>query len=112
MIGMAPGSNFWMTGASAVSGSDGTTRLTLSRTSCAATSPFFSSRNVTMTEDWPSLEVDRRSSTPLIVLTAPSIRFVISVSICSGEAPGFDTVTATVGRSMFGNRSTPSPKKE
>ncbi len=55
-IGMAPGSNFWMTGASAVSGRSGMTRLTLSRTSWAATSPLFSSRKVMMTCDWPSID--------------------------------------------------------
>ena len=49
---------------------------------------------------------------PLMVLTASSTFFVISVSTCSGEAPGLLTVTMTVGRSIFGRRSTPSPKKE
>jgi hypothetical protein len=111
-IGMAPGSNFWMTGARAVSGRSGMTRLILSRTSWAATSPLFSSRNVMMTCDWPSTEDDRSASMPLIVLTAPSIFLVISVSICSGDAPGLVTDTDTVGTSMFGSRSTPRPMNE
>ena len=41
-----------------------------------------------MTCEMPSDEIDRRSSMPLIVLTASSILSVISVSICSGAAPG------------------------
>src|SRR5690606_25826273 len=45
-------------------------------------------------------------------LTAPSILSVISLSICSGEAPGLMVVTATVGTSTFGSRSTPRPKNE
>src|SRR5947207_14291591 len=61
-----------------------------------------------MTIDTPSEEVDRSSSMPLIVLTASSILSVISVSICSGAAPGWTVVTSTVGKSTFGNRSTPS----
>ena len=55
-----------------------------------------------MTVDWPSLEVDRSSLMPLMVLTAPSTFLVISLSICSADAPGLVTVTATVGMSMFG----------
>ena len=49
---------------------------------------------------------------PLIVLTASSILSVISVSICSGAAPGCTVVTSTVGKSTLGNRSTPSRVKE
>ncbi len=44
-----------------------------SRTSCAATSGSLSSVNVMMTSETPWLEVERSSSMPLIVLTAPSI---------------------------------------
>ena len=56
----------------------------------------------------PSTEVERSSSMPLMVLTAPSTLSVISVSISCGDAPGLTTVTVIVGRSIFGNRSTPS----
>ena len=56
----------------------------------------------------PSTEVERSSSIPAMVLTAPSTMSVISVSISCGDAPGFTTVTVIVGRSIFGNRSTPS----
>ena len=45
---------------------------------------------------------------PLIVLTASSILSVISLSICSGAAPGSRVVTVIVGMSTFGTRSTPS----
>jgi hypothetical protein len=50
----------------------------------------------------PSTEVERSSSIPLIVLTAPSTLSVISVSISCGDAPGLTTVTVIVGRSIFG----------
>ena len=46
----------------------------------------------------------------LMVLTASSTFFVISVSISSGDAPGFAMITATVGISTFGKRSTPRLK--
>ena len=41
-----------------------------------------------MTCETPSDELERSSSMPLMVLTAPSILSVISVSTSSGEAPG------------------------
>ncbi len=65
-----------------------------------------------LTCETPSTELERSWSMPLIVLTAPSSALVISLSICSGDAPGLVTVTETVGRSMFGSRSTPSPMNE
>ena len=49
---------------------------------------------------------------PLMVFTASSMRLVISVSTSSADAPGFETVTMTVGRSIFGKRSTPRVKNE
>ena len=61
-----------------------------------------------MTCEMPSDETERSSSMPLMVLTASSILSVISVSICSGAAPGCTVVTTTVGKSIFGKRSTPS----
>ena len=42
-----------------------------------------------MTCETPSDEIERSSSMPLMVLTASSILSVISVSICSGAAPGW-----------------------
>ena len=42
-----------------------------------------------MTCEMPSDEIERSSSMPLMVLTASSILSVISVSICSGAAPGW-----------------------
>ena len=73
-------------------------------------SAFFSRTKLMKTCETPSTEVERSSSMPLIVLTAPSTLSVISVSISCGEAPGFTTVTVIVGRSIFGNRSTPSER--
>ncbi len=61
-----------------------------------------------MTCEMPSLEVECSSSMPLTVLTASSILFVISVSISCGEAPGIEVVMTTVGKSIFGKRSTGS----
>ena len=108
--GAASGSNFWITGCFAVCGRSGTIRLTWFCTSCAATSPFFESRKVTTTSDWPSDDVDRTSSTWLMVLIASSTFLLISLSISSGDAPGLEMVTSTVGTSTFGNRSTPRLK--
>src|SRR5262249_30302122 len=105
--GAASGSNLSTRGCWIVFGSSGRTLFTLSRTSWAATSVSFSSTKLTMTCEIPSDETDRSSSMPLIVLTASSILSVISVSICSGAAPGCTVVTSTVGKSTFGKRSTP-----
>jgi len=106
--GAASGSNRSTRGCWIVLGSCGSTPLTLSRTSCAATSVFLSSRNEIITCEIPSDDTDRSSSMPLIVLTASSILSVISVSICSGAAPGCTVVITMVGKSIFGKRSTPS----
>src|SRR5882672_3905268 len=91
--GVASVSSFWTMGTSAVSGRSLTMRSILLRTSCAATSAFFSSTKVIKTCETPSIEVERSSSIPLTVLTAPSTLSVISVSISCGEAPGLITVT-------------------
>ena len=89
-------------------GNSGMTLLILSRTSWAATSRSLSKSNWTMTIDTPSEETERNSSMPLIVLTAPSILSVISVSMSSGAEPGRTVVTVTNGNSIFGKRSNPS----
>src|SRR5215213_2667541 len=70
----------------------------------------FSRTKVTYTCETPSLDTDRSSSMPLMVLTASSILSVMSVSISSGADPGRRVITAMVGKSTFGNRSTPSWK--
>src|SRR5437773_6725391 len=110
--GAASGSCLSTRGCWIVFGRRGRTPFTLSRTSCAATSVSFSRMNDTITWEMPSEETERRSSIPLIVLTASSILSVISVSICSGAAPGCSVVTVTVGKSIFGKRSTPSRVNE
>ena len=93
-------------------GSSGSTPFTLSRTSWAATLLSLSSRKPTKMIETPSDDTDRSSSMPLMVLTASSILSEISVSICSGDAPGWTVVTTTVGKSTFGKRSTPRRVKE
>ena len=67
-----------------------------------------SSSKLTMTCETPSVEIERSSSMPLMVLTASSILSVISVSISCGDAPGSVVTTATMGKSTLGKRSTPS----
>ena len=89
----------------------GITVWTRFSTSWAATLTSFSRTNWTKTCETPSIEVERSSSIPLIVLTASSTLSVISVSTSCGEAPGFTTVTVIVGKSIFGNRSTPERQK-
>ncbi len=100
--GVASGSSFSTMGWSMSRGSSARTRLTLSRTSCAATSTFFSRMNVTKTCEMPSEDTDCRSSMPAIVLIDSSILSVTSVSTSSGAAPGRRVMTATVGKSTFG----------
>src|SRR5262245_47849104 len=110
--GAESGSNFSTVGCWIVFGRSGSTRLTRSRTSWAAMSASFSSRNEMMTCETPSDEFDRSSSMPLMVLTPSSILSVISVSTSSGAAPGSRVVTTTVGKSTFGKRSSPRRPKE
>jgi hypothetical protein len=57
-MGAASGSCFSIVGCVIVRGSSGRMRLMRSRTSCAATSAFFSSRNVTTTCEMPSAEFE------------------------------------------------------
>ncbi len=59
-----------------------------------------------MTCDTPSVEIERSSSMPLMVLIASSIFSETSVSISCGDAPGSVVTTATMGRSTLGKRST------
>ena len=70
--GAASVSSFCTIGCSAVTGRSLMIRSILFLTSCAATSGFFSSRNVMKTCETPSTEVERSSSIPEMVLTAPS----------------------------------------
>ena len=97
-----------MIGGSVPSGRSARIVLTLSRTSCVPTSPFFESRNCTVTIETPSWVVDRSSSMPETVLMMSSIGLVTEVSISSTLAPGSTVVTVQTGKSTLGNRSTPS----
>ncbi len=58
-----------------------------------------------MTCETPSVEIERSSSMPLMVLTASSILSDTSVSTSSGAAPGSAVTTCTIGRSTLGKRS-------
>src|SRR5437764_10345962 len=101
-----------MIGGSAVCGRRLSTVLTLSRTSWVATSGSFERSKVIVMDERPVLELERNSSMPVAVLTAPSITSVTSDSISAGAAPVLVVETVTVGMSIFGKRSTPSVKKE
>ena len=107
ITGIASTSNLSITGGSVPTGSCARTVATLSRTSCAAVSRDFSSTNCTTMVDRPSLVRLRSSSMPSIVLTASSRTFVTPVSISSTLAPFSVVVTVTIGKSMFGKRSSP-----
>ena len=100
--GIESGSCFCTTGGCAVSGRSRMTGSTLALTSCAAISGFFDRSKVIVTLDRPSLDVDLNSSMPATVLTAASMRSVISASTLSGVAPGFIVVTDTTGVSTRG----------
>jgi hypothetical protein len=76
--------------------------LTLSRTSCTATSTSFSRANIRKIWATPSLEIERSSSMPLMVLTASSNLSVICVSTSWGAAPGRRATTETMGKSTLG----------
>src|SRR5260221_13948678 len=69
---------------------------------------FFSKENGTATSEVPSFDREFSSSMPEMVLIAPSILSVTSVSISSGAAPGSLVVTMITGKSMLGNSSSPS----
>ena len=84
---MASVSNLLTIGVSVPSGRLARIELTLSRTSWAPTSPFFESRNWTVTTEIPSWVVDRSSSIPETVLMMSSIGLVTVVSISSTPAP-------------------------
>ncbi len=105
--GAAPRSILLTTGGSIPFGRSWSTVWILSRTSCAPTSAFLSRSNWTVTIETPSLELERSSSMPEMVLTAPSILSVMSVSTSSGAAPSRRVVMTTNGRSTFGNWSSP-----
>src|SRR5437763_13547 len=73
MTGCASGSDFCTIGGSAVSGSLLRTVLTLSRTSCVATSGSFERSKAIVIDDRPVLELERNSSMPVAVNTATGI---------------------------------------
>ncbi len=93
--GDASVASFSTTGVRASRGSCPSTVLTLSRTSCAATSGSFSSTKPIVMIDTPSAEVEFSSSMPEIVFTASSSTLVTCDSTSSGDAPGSTVVIET-----------------
>src|SRR5271165_6245571 len=108
ITGIDPVSNLSTIGARVPSGKSDRIELTLSRTSWVPTSPFFDSRNWTVTIDTPSWVIDRSSSMPETVLMMSSTGLLTVVSISSTLAPGSTVVTVHTGKSTLGKRSTPS----
>ena len=104
--GAASGSSLVMIGGLVPSGRLGSTVPTWSRTSWAATLTSLSRVKVTNTWETPSVDTERSSSMPPRVLMASSILSVTSVSTCSGAAPGRVVMTAMMGKSTLGKRST------
>jgi hypothetical protein len=104
--GAASGSSLLISGLLVPSGRSARIVETCSRTSCAATLTSLSSWKLTMTWETPSVDTERSSSIPLMVLIASSILSDSSVAISSGAAPGSCVTTWTTGRSTLGKRST------
>lgn len=90
------------TGDCAAAGKLDCTSDTALRTSLAAVSGSMPNVNSTVVTDEPSLIEVETSSTPSSVATAFSITRATCTSISLGAAPGCETVTVTVGRSMSG----------
>ena len=88
MIGEASRSCFCTTGGSMSGGRRFSTPEIASRTSCAATLMFWSSRNVSISIEMPSFDIDRSSSSPATVATASSSGCVTSDSTSAAAAPG------------------------
>ena len=104
-MGSASGSKRWMSGSMISVGSCARTAEMASRTSCVAWSTGLSKLNWTMICANPSVDVERTSSSPLMLATRSSMRSTTSRSTWSGEAPGYATATKTIGASMSGNSS-------
>ena len=88
MMGCADGSTRCSTGSRISIGSLWRTVPIALRTSSAASIMFFSNLKISTMRAWPSDAVARTSSTPEMLCSAFSIRFTISRSTVSGEAPG------------------------
>ena len=74
-------------------------------TSLKAISRSFSKRNCIKTLDTPGADLDRTSSIPGMLFTAPSMIFVTLESTTSGLAPGKTVVTEISEKSISGERS-------
>ncbi len=79
------------------------TSATFSRTSCAASTGSVTRSNSMITTDRPSYERDDSLLMPLTVLTCSSILRVMSLSMISGDAPGYSVWTTTTGKLTSGN---------
>src|SRR6202163_1750324 len=87
-------------------GSDERMRATCCWTSTAAALMSVPKTNWTRTLDWRCDEVDSRMSMPETLLTAFSIGRVTVVSMVSGDALGYVTLTEMTGGAKVGSSAT------
>jgi len=85
----------WTIGSWMPSGRSARTFDTASRTSVTARSIGVPIWNSMPTSAEPSIAVDSMCFTPPMLATAPSIFWMICVSISGGAAPGCETLTCT-----------------
>src|SRR5574343_585196 len=102
ITGKASASTLAMTGSSIACGRRLRTREVRSRTSAAAVSASFSRRNLTVICDCSARLMEVITSTASMPAIESSSGLVTWVSITSAEAPGYFTLTVTVGSSILG----------
>src|SRR5574343_148137 len=102
ITGKASASTLAMTGSSIACGRRLRTREVRSRTSAAAVSASFSRRNLTVICDCSARLMEVITSTASMPEIESSSGLVTWVSITSAEAPGYFTLTVTVGSSILG----------
>ena len=113
MTGSESGSTLVITGGSSCGGTRPIALDTFSRTSLAASLMSRSRTNLTVMFAVPSvMRPDVSSSIPETLLSASSTGSTTELAISSGLAPGRLRDTLTVAGSAFGNKSTPSVRKE
>jgi len=95
-------SNLATMGSRTSAGRSARTRATAVRTSSTASCPGFSSTYSAAMVTSPSVSVLVMCLSPCVVAMAFSRRCAMSLSSCSGAAPGKRAVTITTGRSMSG----------
>ena len=102
MIGWSSGLLFETTGAIALVGIERCTCAILACVSCRARSMLRERSNVAVIRADPCLADDESVRTPVTWDIESSIGLMMPVSMSSGDAPGHDTLTDTVGLSTSG----------